>query len=1282
MKTIRFVGMLHHLAVTVCALILSIGAVGVVYGQSPSPLDAPGVDVLFLVDQSGSMGGLAAGSNLHPRANDTLGLRFEAPQNFVRTIAEDRLQVRPETVHRIAVVDFGDNALRRLEWTPIDWTGDASESWNKLNSELARLNSSGGGLNPGRYSNTNRGNTNFVAAFNEAATLMAQLPTSEVNRTRVIILLTDGYPCVWSVPANNCLDQNAHMNAVRGLVQDNLSDENFRLYVVAMNDADRDYWSEYGPRWTAIAGTGRARQVASNADVGLVFHDIWTELSELFPGAPGVVDSPIQPGPIVVPPYLDTISFTLFKKLPDDRLEIHDQADQLMTDDMPDVVANGENIYQLTVFRPQPGLWRVGTNGDPDDVDIQMRTVVASGKLISPPNQVAQALPTTIKWQLRDSRGELLPKYADQRYRLVPAVTVSAGGEVLSEVNLELEGESTYAATFTPFQAGLHTISMEAVAKDLDNKEIVVFSGEVSTFGVSEATLEVTNLTSPYPQFKPVTLNLELQDNGGRRVEVGESVTVSASVITSAQIYPINLVRKGDSSFSGTFMPLEPGDHRLVASASVIDAAGDVRELGDLDNTHFTVSRISLQPIANSVKPAQLTKQTLVYEFRYAVGRKVDSSPDLKIMATIQKGESILPLSLERQPNGRYQAVVLPGQAGLYQVRGNVVVTDATGENHTVDNVLDHQFEVSPVRLQATKDEKSISQYVPYFIDFRFVDAQDTPVVVDSTVEVEAVIQDGGSGRLLRLQSTEDGRYTARFVPVSIGERSVVATVRSGDSTLGDPYVESQSVQNLEVMPSVLQPVAMPDSLAIFGTHTLIFEYLSQGERVMVDESLKLRAQVRSDQGRWPFELRRIDSGLFQGEFVPLTIGNHQIAVSSSLIDESGNQYSLPEATVGRFVVQSPIFTLAEPTNEIAQYRLEQITYAVHDVQGQPLQLAAGYRMIFTGTIALNGAPVASLALTPDSETTYSASFTPDAPQAYELITAASIEGPDGSSYSIFRSDPVSIRVRPTKKLSVALAEPLAGNTQHQTVRAIALEWPTTWTPLSKPSPVVIEAQLVDSDGNLVDPSMALINGPVIPMRLSVVEAGSKQDFSSSFVLQPTGVPGIFRAEGNNLQRGLYNISLSMLPELDIQPVYIVNETTQVSAASIRLDENWWWVALLGGIGLFFVALVSGSVLVSIRNRRLQQHPCIGTLQIENDFGTPLRNITLGGLNRIQIKKLPVTTHIKMLEVRCNSDQESKQRVVHITARLDNGQQASGRLEPGKNKIPLGNYKVYIRKLN
>jgi hypothetical protein len=815
----------------------------------------PGVDVLFLVDQSGSMGGLAAGSTVHPTPNDALGLRFEAPQAFAQLLAEDRLQVHPNGLHRVALAYFGDTVDPRLKWTEI-----APSSWEELQAQLNSLKGENGGLAAGKYATNNLGNTNFLQAFDTAAQMFATLPAGETNRQRVLIVLTDGQPCVpppatptpaagtpTATPggyASPCQYPPAHMQNLVSKSASFFPANQFKTFVVAMNDSTDNYWPGMKSYWEKIS-SNRARKVSTNTDVSRLFYDIWKELSPSLPRPEGdryVTVNPISPGPVVVPPYLDTITFTLFKKRPEETLQIYDTSDTLLTKEMSDVEISGENILKVKVFSPLPGRWRVSTTGSTDNVDIEMRAVAAQGRLNSPRGSQIQFVPTDIEWQLLDSRGQPLPEYAEAQYRLEPVVQIKSEGES-TPVRLQYKGNSAYLAEFTPTKAGPHSVYMEALAHDVDGQPIVVYRGEIGQFSVGAVSLQPTNLAQAANQFIPMPLSYELRDTDGRPVGVRSSVSVSTT----------------------------------ISSAS---------------------------------------------------------------------GSAVVPL-----------------------------------------------------------------------------------------------------------QATEDGR--------------------------------------------------------------------------------------------------------FDGEFVPTTSGAHEVTVAAFIADAKGQMRLLTEGPGGSFNVLPPKISAKSPVGAQSQFSPMTISYQVLDGQGNALQLAPGYQMVFTATVGLAGQTGTPVTLQPSDKTTYAASYTADQQGSYEIKTFAGVQGPDGHIYPA-SAHQAQVAVIPTTRIGLQLIHPNK-NELRQYSRKFALRPAGLF---SAPSVLTIEVNLVGEDGKPVDPSAVLVDNPSGVIELRVVDATSKKSHDATFVLAKTDVPGVYRAEGAGLPPGSYDISAAIPAQAKTQPAYIIPENQRTAQATVKLRENPFWIGM------------------------------------------------------------------------------------------------------------------------
>lgn len=83
---------------------------------------------------------------------------------------------------------------------------------------------------------------------------------------------------------------------------------------------------------------------------------------------------------------------------------------------------------------------------------------------------------------------------------------------------------------------------------------------------------------------------------------------------------------------------------------------------------------------------------------------------------------------------------------------------------------------------------------------------------------------------------------------------------------------------------------------------------------------------------------------------------------------------------------------------------------------------------------------------------------------------------------------------------------------------------------------------------------------------------------------------------------------------------------------------------------------------------------------VENEYGQILASRAIAGRNYLILKEFPPATQIRKLEIRCTNEIDSKQGAVQFSAQLMDGGRAAGRLSPSSMRVPLGKYKVYLRK--
>lgn len=135
------------------------------------------LDVIFIVDQSGSMGG--EGSLL---PNDPDGQRKYAVDWAIDWLTDNALDVCPDAVHRVSVISFG--SAYEVDLTMAEINPNNTAEWTYIRENLKES-----------VTLKNLGYTNPLGAFIKAKMLFDEYPPSgDIVPKRVIVYLTDGQP--------------------------------------------------------------------------------------------------------------------------------------------------------------------------------------------------------------------------------------------------------------------------------------------------------------------------------------------------------------------------------------------------------------------------------------------------------------------------------------------------------------------------------------------------------------------------------------------------------------------------------------------------------------------------------------------------------------------------------------------------------------------------------------------------------------------------------------------------------------------------------------------------------------------------------------------------------------------------------------------------------------------------------------------------------------------------------------------------------------------------------
>lgn len=353
--------------------------------------DCYSLDIVFLVDQSGSM----SGDDGNP--NDPLGNRFQAPRYAMDWLANNRLGQCPTAIHRIGVISFGTESEVNLPLTVINPA--TQEEWDAQRATLEQ-----------QISEEHMGTTDPLLAFKDAQKMLENAPDQGMLlRKQVLILLTDGQPCVQSLGCtygNDRMDHDAYMTemveyaklsfpysdallkreaatkealerygSVDGIPEEvrnsilldnpvtaeDLSSSVY-IWVVAMNSVSQ-YLKHDGEFWEDITSTHAGELIDLQENVV----DVPKEFNAILSSLEGITPSLLGCGNLAIDPYLSGAVLDVFKPSDSEEYKVEISFDGHM-------LKNGEGdeeffgkeqystfgaIEHYRFLQPPAGLWLI-----------------------------------------------------------------------------------------------------------------------------------------------------------------------------------------------------------------------------------------------------------------------------------------------------------------------------------------------------------------------------------------------------------------------------------------------------------------------------------------------------------------------------------------------------------------------------------------------------------------------------------------------------------------------------------------------------------------------------------------------------------------------------------------------------------------------------------------------------------------------------------------------------------------------------------------------------------
>jgi hypothetical protein len=535
---------------------------------------AAGVDLVYIIDQSGSMMGKGQARTIH---NDPRAKRIDALYALENRLVESAVD---GWSNRLSVIEFGgrnasnpdhrpqlNRKLNRLTIPPLPPGGNDAALHTFIRDRLREVHS------------VFRGDTDHADAL--------RLATEEIRyyrdhpppvaaggnpgpRQALVVLITDGAPYAEGV-AFSTLRNEIEMRA-RTLAQPPLD---ARLIVFALKDAGSRYWQEWGEFWRRLAardpqtGAGHAYLLD---EPSTVVDDLLAVLGEFIPP----VTKAVQSASYAAPAYLQALDFTINFKvpwLPLTDIEIRDPNNQRLAASA--ITAGGSGYATASVAYPQPGIWRLSPPGARYTVTVNPRYETAT--LVEPVGPVAQHNRIRIRYRLSGAGPNGLfqeqPGLPPVRFTLQ---LLSPSGNILV-LPLRSDGSGHLLADNVQLsEVGSYQARLEGVTTASDGSPHTIYrsaqaSGDI--LQVSTATAIELRLETPAPD-TPITLF-----NGGTTLPVrfnfydsrAATMLSPQAVLQPSASLQLGYLQDGNSTAANT-VPLQVTAQGLEAQLPVIAA--------------------------------------------------------------------------------------------------------------------------------------------------------------------------------------------------------------------------------------------------------------------------------------------------------------------------------------------------------------------------------------------------------------------------------------------------------------------------------------------------------------------------------------------------------------------------------------------------------------------------------------------------------------------------------------------------------------------------------------
>ena len=429
---------------------------------------SPGIDVVIIIDQSGSMWGARPSFT----ENDRWDHRIGQAKNIIYRLTEHAQD--SVFVHRVIVIDMGDNASLAapspliIQYNPATPNGllTSSRSWVERYVTAKDLI-----------------NTNTPESLELAFNQLSKLEKIGDDRRKVILLLTDGRPDLG--PGKESLDDLR--SRIESITKD-FDANKIELWLVAINDAS-NYWNEGdGEFWQKVAGTNRARLAeTASTNIAKIVQDIvnqWLEIDDL-----EVKDE------FDCPPYLRRIIFDVNFSTPRSSISITDPNGAAVPLSSGGGASSPGTFSRFVMDDPKPGIYKINKDSSrayTTFVEMESPHI----QRLKPSRKTSIAAESEILFQVTDSSRNVLEMKPE--FPLETSVVITSDTGNITEIPAENVSAGKFKATWKPPALGKFKLKLKGIYTFKDGKKIDVFGFKALA---DDETLEVDDSQPFYIRF-------------------------------------------------------------------------------------------------------------------------------------------------------------------------------------------------------------------------------------------------------------------------------------------------------------------------------------------------------------------------------------------------------------------------------------------------------------------------------------------------------------------------------------------------------------------------------------------------------------------------------------------------------------------------------------------------------------------------------------------------------------------------------------------------------------